>query len=373
MKAGGTRGLDWSLFHTAPLFVKKRNRQPYGWALFSRNFGVSQLKEFTLPISAQAQAPLPTSSGAGGPEGAHICIAWRALVLRLSPLLLDPLSAADFRGSLVDIGTELLRLVRNDPDVAIFQLVNPPQATLLNYGVEHSVHTAVLMALIAHHKEWAEAQTSQAICAALTMNLSITQLQTDLASQAEPPTPEQKEAIHHHPVRSRDLLVKLGVGEPEWLRAVQEHHEQHNGTGYPQGLRSVSPLSDALRTCDMFGAKLSERASRSRLLSTRAAQEIFRQNSYGYFGATIVRILGMYPPGCLIKLLCGATAVVLQRTTDPMRPRVAMLTHDNGDVRDAPLYSATGVGPGTSIMGAVANNVLAQHFSIGQLYAVIQD
>lgn len=311
------------------------------------------------------------SSGHGGPEGAHICTAWRALVQRLEPLLLTPQAQAGFPTQLTDVAAELVRLVSSDPDVAIFQIVNPTPETLHNYGVEHSVHTAVLMALIARHKEWAENQASQAVCAALTMNLSITQLQTDLASQQVPLTPEQKEAIHQHPTRSRDLLASLGVMLPEWLRAVHEHHEQHNGSGYPQGLRSVSALSDALRTCDMFCAKLSERASRSKLLSPRAAQEIFRQNSYGYFGATIVRILGMYPPGCLIKLLSGATALVLQRTTDPMRPRVAVLTHDNGDVRDAPLYSATGVGPGTSIVGAVANSELAHHFTINQLYGVI--
>jgi HD domain len=293
------------------------------------------------------------------------------LVQQLTPLLLNPLAEPDFQHRLSVCVQELATLVRQDPDLAIFQLVNPSPGTLLNYGVEHSVHTAVLMALIAQHKEWPEAQTEAALSAALSMNLSITQLQTDLAHQAQPPNAAQKDAIHHHPTRSRDMLVSLGVMQMDWLRAVQEHHEQHNGSGYPQGVRTVSPLSDALRTCDMFGAKLSERASRSKLLSTRAAQEIFRQNSYGYFGATIVRILGMYPPGCLIKLLSGATALVLQRTTDPMRPRVAVLTYDNGDLRDVPLYIATGVGPGTSIVSAIANNELAQHFSLSQLYGVV--
>ena len=321
---------------------------------------------------AQGQASvLAPPSALDGAVGDQVCVAWRDLSQRLTPLLLDPRSATDFVKEITNIGQELVSLVACDADVAIFQIVNPTKAALLNYGVEHSVHTAVLMALIAKHKEWSEVQTSNAISAALTMNLSITQLQTDLAAQADPPTPEQKHAIVTHPTRSRDMLVELGVMQMEWLRAVYEHHEQHNGSGYPQGVRTVSPLSDALRTSDMFCAKLSERASRTKLLSTRAAQEIFRQNSYGYFGATIVRILGMYPPGCLVRLLSGCTGVVLLRTTDPMRPRVALLTHDNGEIRDVPLFSATGVGPGSGIMGAVANNDLAQHFTISELYASI--
>ncbi|MES2888209.1 MAG: HD domain-containing phosphohydrolase [Pseudomonadota bacterium] len=305
------------------------------------------------------------------PEGIDAGLAWCNLTERLTPTLLAPQAEPHLEAVLLEVGADLISLVHHDPDVAIYRLVNPTSLAMRNYGVEHCVHTAVLMTLIAEHKEWSEEQTLHAVCAALTMNLAVTQLQTDLANQPEPPSIAQKETIHHHPLRSRDLLVAAGIMHMDWLRAVQEHHEQHNGTGYPLGLRSVSPLSDALRTCDMFCAKLSERTSRGQLLSTRAAQEIFRQNSYGYFGATIVRLLGMYPPGCLIKLLSGSTAVVLQRTTDAMRPRVALLTHDSGEARDTPVYSATGVGPGTSIVSAVPHNELSQRFSLAQLYAMV--
>lgn len=325
-----------------------------------------------MQTESQAQAAaVALQSALEGAVGDQACVAWGSLIQRLNPLLLDPHASADFVSDITSFSEDLIRLIGCDPDVAIFQIVNPTKASFLNYGVEHSVHTAVLMSLIAKHKGWSDVQTIHAVCAALTMNLSMTQLQTDLARQAEPPDPEQKTTIAQHPTSSRDMLIRLGVIQLEWLRAVHEHHEQHNGSGYPQGLRTVSPLSDALRTCDMFCAKLSERASRTKLLPNRAAHEIFRQNSYGYFGATIVRILGMYPPGCLVRLLSGCTGVVLQRTNDPMRPRVALLTHDSGQVRETPLYSATGVGPGSGIMGAVADSELAQHFTLSQLYGTI--
>jgi hypothetical protein len=329
-------------------------------------------QETILQTMAQSQLSLSTSPSAlDGAVGEQVCVAWESLAEQLTPLLLHPKSNPDFLKEITQLALALINLVACDPDVAIFQIVNPTKTALLNYGVEHSIHTAILMSLIAKHKEWTPVQTANAVCAALTMNISITQLQTDLARQPEPPTPEQKRDIVEHPSRSRDILIDLGVMQREWLRAVHEHHEQHNGSGYPQGIRTVSPLSDALRTSDMFCAKLSERASRTRLLSTRAAQEIFRQNSYGYFGATIVRILGMYPPGCLVRLLSGCIGIVLQRSTDPMRPRVALLTHDNGEPRETPIYSTTGVGPGSGIMGAVANNELAQRFAIGELYSLI--
>ena len=104
------------------------------------------------------------------------------------------------------------------------------------------------------------------------------------------------------------MLRQLGVTDEDWLIAVAQHHEQPDGKGYPQGLTEINQTADALRTCDVFGAKLSPRISRSGMLSTRAARKSSRQRSAGYFGATIIRELGLYPPGCLVELNTGEQA-----------------------------------------------------------------
>ena len=182
---------------------------------------VRNYEETILQTIAQGQAPvLAPPSALDGAVGDQVCVAWRNLADHLTPLLLDPKSNPDFVKEITEVARNLVNLVACDPDVAIFQIVNPTKAALLNYGVEHSIHTGVLMSLIAKHKEWTDVQTANAVCAALTMNLSITQLQTDLAKQPEPPTPEQKSEIVQHPTRSRDMLVELGVMQMQGLRAV---------------------------------------------------------------------------------------------------------------------------------------------------------
>lgn len=269
---------------------------------------------------------------------------WGRLSDELERLLRDPFQPCGrggFPRAIGRCGQELICLTQGDPDLAIFQLIYIPPDALQRYSVHHALHTAMLMTLIGQAKGWSEARTLSGVCAALTMNLSITQLQIDLALQIDPLTAAQRQTIHHHPVASATMLRQLGVSDEDWVTAVMQHHEQADGQGYPLGLDEVHVLADALHTCDVFGAKVSPRANRGALPSPRAAKDIFHQRSAGYFGATIIRELGLYPPGTRVTLAGGELAVVLQRREDPHTPEVAVLRDAEGQALPRPLRAET--------------------------------
>ena len=267
--------------------------------------------------------------------------AWRHLSSDLGERLTRPHAAPDFPGQMRTLARRVLHEVRRAPDVAIFEVVHDSADKLLHYGVVHALHTAILIALVGLRKDWSQDWTHTGILAALTANIAVTDLQTALAQQEEPLSAEQRQAIHNHPVAGARLLQSLGVDDPDWLAAVEQHHEQTDGKGYPQGLHQVHVLADAIRTCDVFSAKMSPRASRTVMMSPRAMAEIFRQRSAGYFGATLVRELGIYPPGSLVRLGTGEVAMVLCRTRHPQAPDVALLTHPDGTPREHPQRMAT--------------------------------
>jgi HD-GYP domain-containing protein (c-di-GMP phosphodiesterase class II) len=304
------------------------------------------------------------NTDSGSPQS-HV---WQALGERLQPLLLAPTEQPDFVAALNDCAADLVRAVSADSDWAIFQLVHPSPEKLARYGVLHALHTGILMCLVGRRKDWHEQRIATAVRAALTMNISITALQTELAHQSEALTEAQRAVINDHPLASVRCLRELGVTDAEWLTAVEQHHEQPNGKGYPQGLHEVSILADALRTCDIFGAKMSERVGRKGMLSPRAAAEIFKQRSAGYYGATIIGVLGLYPPGCLLRLSTGESAVVLRRSTDPKCPYVAVLTDENDAPLSTPFTSMTGTAHGREVLGALADTRLAGTFSVDGFY-----
>ncbi len=217
--------------------------------------------------------------------------AWQALSQALEPVLMQPAACARFVSTVEQLAKRLHELTQLDQDLAILHLVCPSDDKISRYSTLHAMHTAMLISLIAQRKEWGDARAALGIQAALTMNLSLMHLQLELASQQGPLSEAQRNEVHDHPLKSRRMLAELGVDQADWLQAVAEHHEQSDGKGYPLGIDTPHPLADAIHTCDIFGAKLSPRVGRASLLSPRAAAEIFRQRSVGYFAATLIRAL----------------------------------------------------------------------------------
>lgn len=295
---------------------------------------------------------------------------WQDLSEWLEPLLLNPGNSTSFVADINHCSHTLVKLVDEDPDLAIFHIVHASPEKMARYGIVHAMHTGMLITLVGRRKDWVGPRIDSAVKAALTMNLSITALQIVLAQQVEPPTAEQRQAIAAHPLATWHMLRQLGVTDEEWLIAVAQHHEQPDGKGYPQGLTDLDQTADALRTCDVFGAKLSPRISRSGMLSTRAAAEIFRQRSAGYFGATIIRELGLYPPGCLVELNTGEQGVVIRRTNDPMSPEIVLLTDELGQQRQTPIKTRTGRAHGRSVIGASENDAVAKYFDANLVLAL---
>ena len=328
------------------------------------NWCGSALVSDDLPQNAQmpdAQERQPT------PSQQH-ALRWEALDERMISLIGYPLAHVPYMESVRAFSQEMIDLVRQDPELAVFRVVRHYKVQLEQYGALHSLQTAVLCILIALRRDWPATQRLQLCCAALTMNLSIAELQSELALQETPLRDDQRQSIQEHPANTTKLLRDLGVDDKAWLQAVMEHHEQSDGKGYPLGLREVSLLGDALRTADVFVAKVSPRASRSAVLTPQAVEQIFKQRSAGYIGATIIRELGVYPPGSLVKLSTGEVAMVLRRTAEPTAPEVALLSDPLEAPRDAPLGCFTGDHMSRRVVGACWNEALAARFSAYELF-----
>jgi len=246
-----------------------------------------------------------------------------------------------FRAALDDAAVPVIALIERDPDLAIFQVVRQQAGALAEYGVTHSVHAAITSRLVAQRLGWDAAQLGCVFKAALTMNLSMLELQGWLATQVTPLTALQREAIRSHPTRSVEMLEKSGITDPDWLTAVAQHHEKPDGSGYPGRLREVGEIPSLLRRADIYTAKLSARSTRSALAANRAGREIFMQDPDHPMNNAIVKEFGVYPPGCFVVLASGETGVVVRRGASANTPIVASLTGRQGEALPEPLRRDT--------------------------------
>lgn len=210
---------------------------------------------------------------------------------------------------------EHVALLDRHPDGALFICVRQDDRRFALYGLTHAIHTATIVALCARLMGWPPGQVRSVVGAALTMNASITELQAQMAEQSDPPGKRQLDQIRTHPTRSAELLRTSGVDDAAWLRAVEQHHEQPGGGGYPAGLVDIDEGARVLRAADVFAAKISPRALRAPLLPQLAARQLFQQESGGPVAAALIKAVGVYPPGDFVKLKNGEIGIVIQRPT----------------------------------------------------------
>jgi HD-GYP domain-containing protein (c-di-GMP phosphodiesterase class II) len=277
---------------------------------------------------------------------------WPNLQMRLRLLLVDP-RGADWIARLRALRDDVLALVERGPDRALMRLMHDAGSEFQDYSASHSLFVCVLVAMASTQlpgwqAEWADALT----LAALAMNVTVTQMQDELARQPGPMSDVQRAAMRDHAERAAELLAAIGVDDPIWLHAVRHHHSAPAG---PLAGRSpAETVARLIRRADRYAARLSPRRSRAASTATAAAQVALLDEG-GHTdeaGQALIRTLGLYPPGVWVKLQCGEIAMVLRRTPIAKAPVVASLVGRSGMPMAVPALRNTKL-PDYAVTGAV--------------------
>ena len=215
------------------------------------------------------------------------------------------------------------------------------------YSIKHALQKAMLAGVLSSMIEFDPRNKTSLIGAALTANISMMKLQDKLANQAEPLSDKQRDAIRKHPAISVKLLKRKGVFDEEWLVAIYHHHERCNGMGYPENLPSDDIHSSAklMAVCDRYAAAISDRECRSSMLPNEGLKALFKDHLNEYdeqVRTIIIKVLGIYPPGCFVKLANGETALVIKRNIEnSTNPIVASLYGADGHPYMGPIKRDT--------------------------------
>lgn len=248
--------------------------------------------------------------------------------------------------------TEVLSLYFQDAEAALGLVRLIP---LQGMALRHCLHSALVALVVGEALGWPEQRLESLTCAALTMNLSEMPLHEHLAMGARVLTDAQRQAIRRHPARSTEILVDAGVEDREWLAAVLAHHEHLDGSGYPTGLAGDAiPLpARILRVADYYCAKVGGRHYRPPRSPEQALRSLFgaeRQRLDMQLAAHLLRRLGLYPPGTLLRLANREIAVVTRYPgrRKALRQVVSFLDyrgrlHERPQVRDTCQHAIVGL------------------------------
>lgn len=103
--------------------------------------------------------------------------------------------------------------------------------------------------------------------------------------------PAEMPLIQKHPEKGADMLRGISLFSPNHLRAISEHHERWDGTGYPKGLAGgdIDPWARIIAVADAFDAMTTDRPYRP-AIEPRAALRELQRSAGTQFDARMVSV-----------------------------------------------------------------------------------
>lgn len=262
--------------------------------------------------------------------------AWSDLLLHTHALLRDA-EPAGFATRVAALRDAALKRLHGHPDATLMLLVFESSQEFADYCARHALLTLLLCDLMAQQLQLAPELRTALQGAALTMNYGAGEAHDRMAGQTGPATPAQRQAMAAHGDRAAQRLAQAGINDPVWLTAVRLHHEAGPG---PLAARSDGEkLARLLRRVDIFGARLAPRRSRQAMSGAAAARAVFLDElgQPDEAGAALIKTVGLYPPGSIVRLANGEVGIVFKRGFSANEPLVAALIGKSGSPLSSPV------------------------------------
>ena len=238
----------------------------------------------------------------------------------------------DFPRQIVDVHNLIATACRLHQDAALATALWHREG---RYSIRHSVDAAVACYVIGTALKMDERELVATVAAALTMNVSVLQLQDELQAQRDPLTPEQQGTIRSHPEASEAALRARGVTDELWLQAVLSHHEAIDGSGYRQGRKGdqIPVPAQLVSLADIYCARISSRSYRPALRPNAALRKLFLDQGKKVrdgLASQFIKAIGVFPPGTPVRLESGEIGVVTERGESANTPGVSVIIGPRG-------------------------------------------
>lgn len=190
----------------------------------------------------------------------------------------------------------------------------------------HALACSALMVSLARQLKMSPSEIREAGKVGLLFDVGINHLPVDLALTQGDYRALPEAISRQHTQLGHDFLVASGVAQSVALAALQ-HHERHDGSGFPNGLIGVDIplLSRMAAVCDTYDALASE-GSAAAPVDPGKVIELMAQMTDKFdpaVFAAFVRCVGTFPIGTFVQLRSDQLAMVIdQHPTEFSRPKV---------------------------------------------------
>lgn len=204
-----------------------------------------------------------------------------------------------------------------------------------DYLAVHSLNVAILSMMVAK-RSGLGSKTLEVGAGALLHDVAIPLIPREITHKKGPLDSGEEDSMRKHPALGLQIL-RCDKQSSAYVRAVvYQHHERHDGSGYPRGLRGdeIDPLARIVAVADAYAAMVEPGPYRAILPRQEAFEYLMSAAGYEFDRQTVqgcLLYLAPYPVGTMVKLNTGEKGVVIRVSKGlGMRPVVRVFTDKDG-------------------------------------------
>ncbi|BDY04724.1 HD domain-containing phosphohydrolase [Ferrimonas sp. YFM] len=211
----------------------------------------------------------------------------------------------------------------------------------------HGLNVCVLAMILGRTCDFEPADIRLVAMAALFHDVGKLRIPHSILNKRIPLTKPEQAYVDAHPKMALEMLKGAALGHKRIKQMVANHHEMLDGSGYPQGLKgeAICTLTQLLSVANEYDHLIN--GSHKRLSPHLALAYLFkfrRGQLNPEFMQNLVKVLGLYPTGSLVRLSNDAVAkVVGVDEQDQKSPRV-IIYDPKVPRREARVVSLVGLG-----------------------------
>lgn len=209
-----------------------------------------------------------------------------------------------------------------------------------DYTYAHSVNVGVLCGVIGMEMHMDEKEIAQLVMAALLHDLGKLSIPSEILNKPGRLTQTEYKRMQEHPVMSYELIKDRFDISAQIKVAVLFHHENVDGTGYPNGVMGDEQtlFTKIIHAADVYDALVSKRPYKEPYAPCEAAEYLMGGCGILFDQEVVevmLRAIPLYPKGTEVELSDGRVGIVKENAdAHNLRPVLRLMDGTTLDLAD---------------------------------------
>lgn len=194
--------------------------------------------------------------------------------------------------------------------------------------LQHSLNVAFIAMLMARELGMSPVEMEEVGLAGLVHDIGELRIPSQITQKRGELSKAELNYLNMHPQYGLEMLNQLQAFEPRIRQVAHLHHERLDGSGFPLGIKGgeIPPLARLIGLVDYYDELLHPRSSANPAAPSQAISLLYKLSQKKFdqdLVRLLIKVLGVYPPGSLVRLDDDSVALVLStEPTMPLKPKL---------------------------------------------------